>query len=617
MNEKNLASNKISDILMEHNFSTYQFISDILRLDTKTVLSVLGFHLNISILFNYFPGIMREGFRINEDLEKFSAEAEQFYGFLLYIVLKFKSCDELTAFGTKKFMEQLIEDEKKVNLIEKFLQYNILDPEAPLDFIEELKLKVDFFPLHELSFDPLYAKMTQNRPFLFLKRFIFLPYIFDKNTEHLHEYVPREDLKMKFYRTYEHQRPPIFLNVSPELPSLYDLINQCTQNIGVPIFGNGDFIDDITKDLCDYYSHRIPSIQARIKQALICYAELLKVSEGRTFFKVQWSKIKETLARKIGNQDFVETFLSDLCLDNRHDVLPGFSEGFDAKEIVGGYHQFLFNGAYYRSGKIVSGCFWIWRALLKYLESLQREKAFRSMKGSLFENWVHSLTKGYFPCEKVILTNKDKDPLESHYYRSMKSTISDCPKTPIELQITFPEALNSWYFIETDITFRVKDYLFIVECKSTSVPRSKVPNVAWWMKNFVNILKKTQLKGELILLGLKNEEIDHAYLSGIKGCIPIMVNTEGLTGYSGLMNSLNYILYLGMLKSHVEKGEFDKFLKERVYETRDPDAFKDGNFSLNDILYNLILPIQRKIENDPELKKRVLRIFKRDPLEGD
>lgn len=63
-------------------------------------------------------------------------------------------------------------------------------------------------------------------------------------------------------------------------------------------------------------------------------------------------------------------------------------------------------------------------------------------------------------------------------------------------------------------------------------------------------------------------------------------------------------MFLGSLKSHVNKGDFHKSLKENIHEFKDENnEKKSGYFKLSDILYKMIFPIWKKIQEDPELKK--------------
>jgi len=200
--------------------------------------------------------------------------------------------------------------------------------------------------------------------------------------------------------------------------------------------------------------------------------------------------------------------------------------------------------------------------------------------------------------------NNERDPLESHYYTLLKATSKEFKGKSIEFRVDFPESFKNWYFIEIDIAFKIENCLFMIECKSTSVPRSREPNVIWWAKNFTQVIEKLSLKGQIIEYNIRNGILIDTFFANLEHFIPLEVNTEGLTGYSGLINTLNFIWFLGSLKNHVINGDFHIFLKENIHEFKDEnDERKGGYFKLSDILYKMIFPLWKKIQEDPELKR--------------
>ena len=120
---------------------------------------------------------------------------------------------------------------------------------------------------------------------------------------------------------------------------------------------------------------------------------------------------------------------------------------------------------YNHYGIIRTGAYLIWRALIKYIESLQEDDEFRSVKGKLLEKWAYEKAIDYdFDAIKLILINPKRDPTPR--YKDMKEEIETFPGESLEIKAEFPEGDKSYYH-EIDLVFRVKDNLYLFECKGT------------------------------------------------------------------------------------------------------------------------------------------------------
>lgn len=608
---------KIKDVISDINLTSYQLFKEILTLNIERSLKIITLLLNNSILFNFFSGMIRKDQAIkiikgdNEafkdknlvSLEIDMKSKEIFLSTCLYILLNYENEGSMGKSATDSKISNLYENDEHQKVTEDFLICNSSSPELPLNFIKKLNLKVDYLPLPNLIFDPLYMEIKRHPAFKHLNSFMVFGQVYTEDSLHFFEYHPNPELFKEYFAIFDNENPKYLMNFNPDFYVSIQITN-FVANFGVPIFGSERFIEDLISCLSKYYFKRIPSKFNEIKEYLKCYCELLKISKGKSLFEVQLKDLKEILIQKT-SRHFASVFLEHFCYDKDYKKFPLNYKNLNPNDFIDKFYNFLKCGSYYHFGKVVSGVFWIWRSLQKYFETLHKEKEYRQTKGALLEEWVYQIVKNYgFQPEKIILTNQENNPLDSHYYKSLKNTIQNFPKKPLEFEVEFPDAFKNWYFIEIDIAFRVDDCLFMIECKATSVPRSEEPNVIWWAKNFFQIIERLKLKGDFIEYNLQRKNIQSSFLIGLEKYVPIVINTEGLVGYSGLINTLNLILYLGILKSYVDKGELHKFLIKYVWEYKqEDDKFRDGYFRLKDILYKFTLPIWTQIQEDPRLQR--------------
>ena len=212
------------------------------------------------------------------------------------------------------------------------------------------------------------------------------------------------------------------------------------------------------------------------------------------------------------------------------------------------------------------GCFLVWRSLIKYLESLQQSPTFRSLRGALLEAWAYEeAIKLGFLAEKLILINKNKDHPTDKYKR-MKDQISSFPKPPLELKIPFPEKYNRFYFQEFDLVIRVKNYIFVIECKGTCIPKGEWPKIFLWFEKLrqENLLlhRKINLLYEL----LQSRATQHPFLDGVEKVVQCHLKTEGILDKFITFSMGKFKEYLKILKNHLDEDKFDQFIKNYLID---------------------------------------------------
>jgi len=91
--------------------------------------------------------------------------------------------------------------------------------------------------------------------------------------------------KKRYFNVFQKEYPQILFNLDPQL-EISDLFTNFTLNFGIPIFGSMNFLNDIITCFRTFYSKKIPSMKKDIKRTLDCYLEILKISEGKTYFSI-------------------------------------------------------------------------------------------------------------------------------------------------------------------------------------------------------------------------------------------------------------------------------------------------------------------------------------------
>jgi len=609
------------NLLEEINKSTYNFCKRILNLEAERSIRIFTFLINSSIWMVYFPALVKkikEKFHSRDISDSLNLEKnlERICGLCLFIKLCYKSSNQFKKGYTDSEIDNLIVYDDNFKLIEDFFIHNLKPPNFPEKIYRELLRKIEYNPLPELGFDPEYQNLVQSSEastHLILFTMMGLN-ISEYNYRYL-KYIPKQELLNQYFGMFKNKQPEKIMNVNPELRISYQ-ITEFTHNIGIPIFGSVDFIEDIITSFKKYYCLRVPARAMEIENTLKCFGELLKISQGKSYFEIQWNQLKNILIQA-SSKEISNRFLDQFCYSKKYELFPINFDAFSPEVWIRKYDQFLRAACFYHFGKVFSGVFLLWRALIKFFETIHREREFYTKKGKNLENWTFKIIESYkFELEKLILINKEKNPTQSKNYNSLKLQIKEFFKEPLELEVEFPDHIqfeksnktitaSSSFFSEIDLAFRIENCLFMIECKGTSVPRSEEPNILLWVFNFYNEIKKLEFKVELLKYNIENGSIKHPFLKDIKHFIPLVVNTEGLSGYSGLLHTKALILYLGELNAYLNRGEFKEFLERRVYEFKDKsDKFHDYQFSLDDI-NKLGFEIMRFLAENPNLRKLI------------
>ncbi len=232
------------------------------------------------------------------------------------------------------------------------------------------------------------------------------------------------------------------------------------------------------------------------------------------------------------------------------------------------YNDFLKYPCYVYRGKVRTGVFLIWRALIKYLEKLQKLPELSDIKGQLLENWCYykALKYGFQP-EKIILINPEQKPTPNYY--KMKEQIKNFPRAPIEIKCEFPGDLKEFYFQEIDLSIKIRNFLFLFEIKRTKTPKGEVSlNVVHWIDSIYRNDKLLEEKLCLISHNISKKIITHEFFEGVEDFAFEQVKTEGIIGkIKGLRLRQGYKKLLKDLANALEKNNFETFMNQRFQKT--------------------------------------------------
>ena len=272
---------------------------------------------------------------------------------------------------------------------------------------------------------------------------------------------------------------------------------------------------------------------------------------------ISWNEMRTVLQSKV-NSSYVDKFMEEMILERQQLELPSEIE-FNGKKILFDYQRFLRKAGYYL-GKIYTGALLVWRSLIKYLEQIQKSDEFRNLKAKLLENWCYKeAEKRDLHPEKLILKNSNIDLSQNQKYKELKSQISDFPKKPLKLKVDAPNNLN-FAFREFDVIFRVGDYLFLIECKATSIPIGEFGEYSKWIEYSNKRLEKQDQKEKLLKNLIDNNLIQHQLFDNIKEYISIQLQTEGLIHAHKSVTCKSYIKILDDLKNSVQEKRVDEFV---------------------------------------------------------
>jgi len=230
---------------------------------------------------------------------------------------------------------------------------------------------------------------------------------------------------------------------------------------------------------------------------------------------------------------------------------------FDPLHFIREYNHFLNYSCYCYSGYVYIGTPLIWRAMVKYFESLQITEEFKDQKGVLLENWCLKLIEEHgFEVEKIILRNTLVEPNERYW--EMKEQVKSFNKNPLEFEAEFIEHQKKYPFHEFDLIFRAEKLLYVIECKSTAIRFSESTRYVSRGNRFERIFDVHNKKIENLAYTIEKGGIKHPLFNDIVEYIPIIIQTEGIFHGTFGFNTNKFQVLLANIKQRQENGTLMK-----------------------------------------------------------
>ena len=564
----------IQNALEEINPEFYKWLKKIFLCNKTRAVSLCTFLVNFNININYFPWhkVLHKEIPdlIPEELKKefvgFTFASEIIFGIIILVVLRHAHQQKASIQETDEIINKLW---LSGPLINQFFIFNTISPKNRnvklsdlLEIFPNFNIKDNMLP--KLEFDPEFQNVMENEAVKQLYDTNFITDWLDSRESKPYKYFPDRGTFFKNLQVFRDKKTKIF-DVNPNL----SISKFMFRNLNVfpnAFFSSTAQIDEIMSVFIEYYSKKIPSKKEEIIIFLSCFGELIKLMKGKLYNKFRYGYLVKKL-KLIVSKEKTFQFLNKFCLYQRNLTFLSKDQQFNSRKFVFDYHNFLSFAAYRISGFIYTGIFLIWRAMIKYLETLQNKDEFRIGKGSLLENWCYykAIEFGFQP-EKIVLINQDK-PL-SPYYDVMKNQTKDFPQPAIEISVKFPHNYKP-SFHEIDLAIKVEEYIFIFECKTTSHPIGEIGNYIKWLDKFGFNIQLLINKGDILLHNIANRTLNHPYLQGLKKYVPIIIQTEGIISKFLGMDTSGYLNFLKVLRKNIDNKTIQEFFKNNFKNSND------------------------------------------------
>ena len=566
----------VGDLLKKVNIHFHAFLKDFTQLKLSRSLELNTLLLNGTISSLYFPAYRTFMRDLNQEawsqqnLIEQEMYQERIYGLLIFISLKYRQKYEISSSKTDRAINYFKE---QTGMVKDFFILNSAPEDMKVEdydkFIHEVntyyKIRKVYIP--DLFFDPSFKLVSESNA---IKQ-LFMTSSFEDVKKKLVEknYFPEPEIVASVTRAEMNPSSNSY-NVDPSLEIAF-LASLYPKILGILYFGSYKLIDDLIELFNDYFVERIPSKEDEIYQMLLCFGILIKLLKGKgSSIKrkaLLWSLYAEV------DSDLAEKFIEDYFMINQNNEFVDITDSFDFKGLIQEYNEFLKYAGYVHYGIIYTGVFLVWRSLIKYLEGLQREDGFREKKGGLLENWAYKIAEKYnFAPEKIILRNTKKLPNDSYY--GMKKQIVNFPKTPLKFKFNFPDEHHWGPFMEIDLAFKVEDVLFVVECKSTSVPWSVEMDLFKWFRNMRSNIELTEKKSVVLQDCIEKKLIEHPLFQDVSRFAPLLLHTEGINSYLAVFSPDNYVYYIKRMREAINSGDIKKFLKDQMIDYNDKEDVK-------------------------------------------
>lgn len=547
-----LEGKTIRDLLKDTNPSFFQLLKEITSLHRVRSIELCTYLLNFSISTNYFEGfrkLMREVPALLPDpenpymLDEYLFGSERIYSIILLFSMTYKFPDRLSPDETDQKIDEIVSYGPLTN---RFFMFNTILPDNYDLKLKDLLNKVKGYRqikalLPDLAFDLEYKPVIESEALKQMFDSTFISNYLDTKLPKPLKYVPNKRLLERYRRASPTKK---IFGIDYNL-TISKLMTESLNLSGVHIISSKAQIDEIIRAFLKYYTTRIPSRAREIKANLLCFGGLLEFAEGRLYIKVKRQKIVKTIKKKV-SQFRYDWFFKRFCMNVGSNEFGDNYSDFKPQDFLKSYNRFISYCMYDVSGVLYTGVLLIWRALIKYLEYIQLTEEFGKIKGSLLEEWCYKKAVELgFSAAKIILRNPEL-PSSDRYYK-MKEQTKDFPEI-IEEEAKFPAESDST-FEEIDLAIKIKDYIFLFECKAKRSLRGTQDIFLERIEEINTNLKSLNWKGMLIKNNSKNNYFKESFLRDINHFEGFQIQTGSILSEYKVLPPEGFVYLLQQLRN--------------------------------------------------------------------
>ena len=318
--EINLDDLYVKDLIDKVNPRFFNWLKKILELNVSRALQISTFFTNFYIAQNFFPSItsllesmpdlVKNKNLSPSKMKEFRINFERIFTIIIFVLLKYNWNKKLSQDETDNSLNDL---ESEGSLINSFFIFNA-NP-VNLEIKKLRKYYKNYFIidhlLPNLYFDPEFRKVLRSDA---IKHIFFTStpanLLNPKRNVEKFKYYAEPNYLLKIQEVRKDYRKKIF-NIDPDL-KLSNSTREFMNYIGIFDFGSFKLIDDLISLFTTYYIKRVPSKTDEIQKNLLCFGELMKLAEGKTFQKLRYNTLKKKLSLKYPKKDVLD-FLGRVC----------------------------------------------------------------------------------------------------------------------------------------------------------------------------------------------------------------------------------------------------------------------------------------------------------------
>ncbi len=307
-------------------------------------------------------------------------------------------------------------------------------------------------------------------------------------------------------------------------------------------FADYTFITDFLEGFEEYFAFHLPSQRKYINTTFQAFIQLVKAVKGQIY--VQWSlRFLKDLLRKNLSSEQANWFLDRFWFFKQYDNFESSRYDTPPSAILSQFDEFIHKCGVICLGQAYTGFYWIWKAVLKYIEELTARSEFRMKKGQLLEQWVLDCAQNRgFSAWKLIIYNTQST--HRGHIDDMLTQIQSFPSDHIlSFSVPFPSNVHASY-LEFDVVIQIQNHLLLCEAKSTAVEYGSFWDIIKWDKIMNKHLEQLKWKRDVLQQLVKRGAFTDSLLSFEDPLMVCLIKTEGIANLMDVFNMKGFELFL-------------------------------------------------------------------------